>query len=104
MYAPPYGFGQGASSNAPPAGFHPNAPSAAAQPSPFFQGQQPQQMMYNSQQYGAGPPQNPYAGMGVNPAMMPGTGGMAHMSANNGVGMLHRIPKRLRCSMALLAS
>jgi hypothetical protein len=61
------------------------------------QQQQQQQMMYNSQQYGVGsatggPQQNPYAGLGVNPAMMQGSGGMAHMAVNNGVGMLHRIP------------
>ena len=51
-------------------------------------------MMYNSQQYGvggagaggAGSQQNPYAAMGVNPAMMQGNGGMAHMAINNGVG------------------
>jgi hypothetical protein len=89
MYAPTYGFGQGGN-NAQQAGFNPNAPSPA-QPSHIFQGQQPQQMMYNSQQYGAGSQQNPYAGMSVNPAMMQGSGGMAHMSVNNAVGMLHRI-------------
>jgi hypothetical protein len=118
MYAPTYGFGQGGSNAQQQAGFNPNAPSAA-QPIPvpqYFQGQQPQpqhhhqqqqpppsqqqqqQMMYNSQQYGVGgastggSQQNPYAGMGVNPAMMQGSGGMAHMAVNNGVGMLHRIP------------
>lgn len=90
MYAPTYGFGQGTNNNAQQPGFNANVPSAA-QPSHFFPGQQPQQMMYNSQQYGAGPQQNPYAGMGVNPAMMQGGGGMAHMSINNGVGTLHRI-------------
>lgn len=90
MYAPTYGFGQGPNNTQQP-GFNPNAPFPA-QPSPFFQGQQPPQMMYNSQQYGAGPQQNPYVGMGVNPAMMQGGGGMAHMSVNNGVGMLHRTP------------
>ncbi len=89
MYAPSYGFGQGGNHALQP-GFDPNAPSAA-QPSHLVPGQQPQQMMYNSQHFGAGPQQNPYAGMGVNPAMMQGSGGMAHVSVNSGVGMLHRI-------------
>jgi hypothetical protein len=104
MYAPPYGFGQGGNNAQQQAGFNPNAPSPAQPPAQYFQGQQPQQqqqqqqqMMYNPQQYGvggagAGPQQSPYAGMGVNPAMMQGSGGMAHMAVNNGVGMLHRIP------------
>jgi hypothetical protein len=106
MYAPTYGFGQGGNNNAQQqAGFNPNAPPAAQPVPQYFQGQQPQQqhpqqMMYNSQQYGVGgvgagaaePQQNPYAALGVNPAMMQGNGGMAHMAVNNGVGMLHRIP------------
>lgn len=105
MYAPTYSFGQGANNAQQQAGFNPNAPSAAQPVPQYFQGQQPQQqqMMYNSQQYGvggtaggggggAGPQQNPYAAMGVNPALMQGNGGMAHMAVNNGVGMLHRIP------------
>jgi hypothetical protein len=105
MYAPTYGFGQGGNNAQQQAGFNPNAPSAALPVPPYFQGQQPQpqqqqQMMYNSQQYGvggagagtgAGPQQNPYAAMGVNPALMQGNGGMAHMAVNNGVGTLHRI-------------
>jgi hypothetical protein len=107
MYAPTYGFGQGGNNAQQQAGFNPNAPSAALPVTQYFQGQQPQpqpqqqqqqqQMMYNSQQYGgagagagAGPQQNPYAAMGVNPALMQGNGGMAHMAANNGVGTLHR--------------
>lgn len=112
MYAPTYGFGQGGSNNAQQqASYNPNAPPAAHPVPQYFQGQQPppqqqqqqhHQMMYNSQQYGvggagagagaAGPQQNPYAAMGVNPAMMQGNGGMAHMAVNNGVGTLHRIP------------
>jgi hypothetical protein len=108
MYAPTYGFGQGGNNAQQQPGYNPNAPPAAQPVPQYFQGQQPQQqqqqqqMMYNSQQYGvggaagaggAGPQQNPYTAMGVNPAMMQGNGGMAHMAVNNGVGTLHRIPR-----------
>jgi hypothetical protein len=84
MYAPTYGFGQGVGG----AAMNPNAPPNAPQPGQQqHMAQQPQNMMYYPQQHGPGGLQNPYAGMGVNPGMMQNNNGMAHMPANNGLGM-----------------
>jgi hypothetical protein len=93
MYAPSYGFGQGSN----PQPFNPNgAPPQAHNPHQQQQQQpgQPQQMMYNPQQYAApaGPHQSPYGG-GPGPGMGPNAGGMgmmqnsglAHMAGGHGM-------------------
>jgi hypothetical protein len=90
MYAPTYGFGQGVGGGVNNAqqqpGYNPNAQNAP-QSTQQHMAQQPQHMMYNPQQYGPGAQQSPYGGMGVNPGMMQNNNGMAHMPANNGLGM-----------------
>jgi hypothetical protein len=78
MYAPSYGFGPGTNSQP----FNPNGTPHnphQQQPQP---GQQPQ-MMYNPQQYAAGPHQSPYGG-GPGPGMGPNAGGMG-MVQNSGL-------------------
>lgn len=99
MYAPNYSFGQGNNAQSfNPNGGHPQAPQNVHQPGQ----QQPQHMMYNTQQYGAG--QSPYSTSG--PGMAGNAGGMgmmqnsglAHMAGGN--GKLH-IPIIL-CKFSLL--
>ena len=107
MYAPTYGYGPGNSNS--PSPFNPNG--APPPPHPPHQQQQqqhqqqqlgqPQQhMMYNPQQYGAGPgqghPQSQFPGapgpsMGGNPGAMGmmQNNGMAQMAGGHGMFMLH---------------
>ncbi|KAF7872375.1 hypothetical protein EAF04_003296 [Stromatinia cepivora] len=86
MYAPNFSFGQGNNTQSfNPNGGHPQAPQNVHQPGQ----QQPQHMMYNTQQYGAGGHQSPYGtsgpGMAVNAGgmgMMQNSG-LAHMAGGN---------------------
>ncbi|ESZ99079.1 hypothetical protein SBOR_0489 [Sclerotinia borealis F-4128] len=81
MYAPNFSFGQGNSTQSfNPNGGHPQAPQNVHQPGQ----QQPQHMMYNTQQYGAGGHQSPYGTSG--PGMASNAGGMGMMQ-NNGAHM-----------------
>ena len=106
MYAPTYPFAQGGGagdSNAQQSGYNPNALSAPPSAQQHL-AQPPQHMMYNPQQYGPGAHQSPYGGgMGVNPGIMQNNNGMAHMPANNGLGMLHRVLviDKLSCHLPL---
>ncbi|KAI9645616.1 hypothetical protein NHQ30_006358 [Ciborinia camelliae] len=79
MYAPNFSFGQGNNTQSfNPNGGHPQAPQNVHQPGQ----QQPQHMMYNNQQYGAGGHQSPYGASG--PGMAGNAGGMGMMQ-NSGL-------------------
>lgn len=104
MYTPGYAFGQGSNVQA---AYSPNGAPASAPQTPQHQlGQQAQQqMMYNPQQYG-GLPQGYMGQPNVNMAMGPNAGmmqnGMAHMAANNGIGMCCTSLAGLVCPYSLL--
>jgi hypothetical protein len=100
MYAPPYGGGFAPSNNTQP--FNPN--SGLQQPqNPHQQQQQlgqPRQMMFNPQDYAAGPHQSPYGAGG--PGMGGNAGGMGMMQ-NSGLAHVPGGPSMFALSSLQLA-